>query len=288
MNTRRRITLGTLLSPGTIWIVLLYVIPSILIISYSFLTKKLGGGVIWEFTLDSYNKLFTYNPDSLFINDFVVIFARTFWWGILTVLICLVIGYPLAFYIAQQKSATRNLLIFLVIIPFWTNLLVRIYAWKFILNNNGLLNVMLSALGFSRIPFINTPWAVILGLVYVSLPFMILPLYASIEKFNYALVEAAHDLGAGYLRVFVRVFFPLTLPGVVAGSLLVFIMTIGQFVVPTILGGGKVMMVGNLLALQFSQAFDWPFGAAIAVIFIMLMMAGLVYYIIAESRKEVA
>ena len=287
MNIRRRITLGTLLSPGTIWIVLLYVIPSILIITYSFLTKKLGGGVIWEFSLDSYNKLFSYNPNALIINDFVVIFARTFWWGILTVLVCLLIGYPLAFYIAQQKSATRNLLIFLIIIPFWTNLLVRIYAWKFILNNNGLLNVMLSALGFSRIPFINTPGAVILGLVYVSLPFMILPLYASIEKFNYTLVEAAHDLGAGYLRVFVRVFFPLTLPGVVAGSLLVFIMTIGQFVVPVILGGGKVAMVGNLLALQFSQAFDWPFGSAIAVIFIMLMMAGLVYYIIAESRKEV-
>ena len=276
-----------LLAPGALWVIVLYIIPLFLIILYSFLTKRVGGGVDWSFTLESYQKLFTFDTDSLFINNFVVIFLRTFWWGFLTVAICLLIGYPLAFYIAQQKPATRNLLIFLVIIPFWTNLLVRIYAWKFILNNNGFLNTILQTIGLKRIPMINTSGAVLLGLVYVSLPFMILPLYASIEKFNYAYVEAAQDLGARYFQTFIRVFLPLTMPGIITGSLLVFILTIGQFVVPVILGGGKVMMVGNLLALQFGSAFDWPFGSALAMVFIVLMMGGLVMYIFSENRKRV-
>jgi len=287
MNQRRKLILGILLSPSALWIGLLYVVPSILIVIYSFLTRKIGGGVLWEFSLDSYRKLFTFDPDSSFVNSFIVIFLRTFWWGILTTLICLVIGYLLAFYITRQKSSTRSLLLFLIIIPFWTNFLVRMYAWKFILNNNGLINVILSSLGFRRIPLINTPLAVIIGLVYGALPFMVLPLYASIEKFNYSFVEAAQDLGAGYYHVFTRVFLPLTMPGVVAGSLLVFVMTIGEFVVPVILGGGKVAMVGNLLAQQFSTAFDWPFGSANAVMFIVLMMIGVVYYIIVESQREI-
>ena len=225
--------------------------PFFLIVIYSFLTKRLGGGVIWNFTLESYTKLFGYDPNALVINDFVIIFLRTFWWGILTVFMCLLIGYPLAFYITQQKPATRNLLVFLVIIPFWTNFLVRIYAWKFILGNNGFINnTILSGLGFQRIPLINTPLAVLVGLVYGALPFMVLPLYASMDRFNFSFVEAAQDLGAGYFRVFTRIYFPLTIPGVAAGSVLVFILAIGDFVVPTVLGGGKVAMVANLLALQ--------------------------------------
>ena len=251
------------------------------------MTKRLGGGVIWSFTLESYTKLFGYDPNALIINDFVIIFLRTFWWGILTVFVCLLIGYPLAFYITQQKPATRNLLVLLVIIPFWTNFLVRIYAWKFILGNNGFINnTILSSLGFQRIPLINTPLAVLVGLVYGALPFMVLPLYASMDRFNFSFVEAAQDLGAGYFRVFTRIYFPLTIPGVAAGSVLVFILAIGDFVVPTVLGGGKVAMVANLLALQFGAAFDWPFGAAIGVVFILLLMVGIVYYIISESRKE--
>ncbi|MEM7535360.1 MAG: ABC transporter permease [Chloroflexota bacterium] len=281
-------TKNILLSPGAIWITTLYILPLLLIILYSLLTKKVGGGVEWTFTLESYQKLVAYDADSMFFNNYVVIFLRTFWWGLLTVALCLLIGYPLAFYIAQQKPATRNLLLFLVIIPFWTNLLVRIYAWKFILNNNGFLNTILQAVGLNRIPMINTPGAVLLGLVYVSLPFMVLPLYASIEKFDYAYVEAAQDLGAKYVQTFLRVFLPLTMPGIVTGSLLVLILTIGQFVVPVILGGGKVMMVGNLLALQFSTAFDWPFGSAIAMAFVLLMMGGLVAYIRSERQNREA
>ncbi len=287
VTKRRRGVLGTLLTPGAIWIVLLYIVPSLLIVVYSFLTKKLGGGVIWEVSLDSYTKLFGYNPGALILNDFVIIFLRTFWWGILTVLTCLFIGYPLAFYVTQQKPATRNLLLLLIIIPFWTNFLVRIYAWKFLLGNNGFINsTILSGLGLRRIPLINTPFAVLIGLIYGALPFMVLPLYASMERFNYSFVEAAQDLGAGYFRVFTRIFFPLTIPGVATGCILVFILAIGDFVVPTVLGGGKVAMVANLLSLQFGNAFDWPFGSAIGVVFILLLMIGIVYYILSEIRKE--
>jgi spermidine/putrescine transport system permease protein len=265
----------------------MYIVPYLLMIAYSFLTSRLGGGVIWEFSLEAYRTLFGYDPNARLYNDFVIIFTRTFWWGILTVLLTLLISYPLAFYISRQRPATRNLLVFLVILPFWTNFLVRIYAWKFILGNTGFINsTILATLGLRPIPMINTPFAVIIGLVYGALPFMVLPLYASMEGFNYSYVEAAQDLGADYLRVFTRVFFPLTLPGVAAGSALVFVLAIGDFVVPVILGGGKVMMVANLLSLQFGQAFNWPFGAAIGTVFIVLLMMGIGYYIYSENRKE--
>lgn len=288
MKDRKLSVLVTLVLPGAAWLALMYVVPYILMVIYSFLTSRLGGGVIWDFSLDAYRKLFQFNPNARLINDFVIIFLRTFWWGTLTVLISLLVSYPLAFFISRQKPATRNLLIFLVILPFWTNFLVRIYAWKFILGNTGFINsTILGSLGLPPVPLINSPFAVIIGLLYGALPFMVLPLYASMERFNYSYVEAAQDLGADYLRVFTRVFLPLTIPGIAAGGALVFVMAIGDFVVPVILGGGKVMMVANLLALQFGSAFDWPFGAAIGTVFILLLMVGIVYYIISESRREI-
>jgi spermidine/putrescine transport system permease protein len=252
---------------------------------YSLLERRDGGGVLWTFSLESYIKLFSPAPNS-YINDFVLIFWRSFWWAILTTLVCLLIGYPLAFYIAQQKPVTRNTMLFLVMIPFWTNFLVRTYAWKFILNNNGLINTILSGLDLPRVALINTPTAVLIGLVYGSLPFMVLPLYASIEKFDYTLVEAGQDLGASYFQVFRRVFLPLTMPGVAAGCILVFIPVVGQYVVPTILGGGKVAMLGNILAQQFGAALNWPFGSAIAVIFMILLMLGILFYFYIETEEE--
>ena len=284
--TKRAIAyLGVLLGPGLFWLIFFFVIPSLLILVYSFLERNPGGGVIWSFSLEPYLKLFTPTEGSV-INDFVIIFLRSFWWAFLTTVICLLIGYPFAFYIAQRSPMVRNTLLFLVMIPFWTNFLVRTYAWKFILNNNGLINTVLDSLDWPKVALINTPTAVIIGLVYGSLPFMVLPLYASIEKFDYSLVEAAQDLGANYFRVFTRVFLPLTMPGVVAGCILVFIPEVGQYVVPTILGGGKVAMLGNILAQQFGPALNWPFGSAIAVVLMVLLMIGIVYYFSIE-REEV-
>jgi spermidine/putrescine transport system permease protein len=285
MSKRRTAYLSILLGPGAFWIILFFIIPSLLVVIYSLLERRDGGGVLWTFSLESYIKLFSPAPNS-YINDFVLIFWRSFWWAILTTLVCLLIGYPLAFYIAQQKPVTRNTMLFLVMIPFWTNFLVRTYAWKFILNNNGLINTILSGLDLPRVALINTPTAVLIGLVYGSLPFMVLPLYASIEKFDYTLVEAGQDLGASYFQVFRRVFLPLTMPGVAAGCILVFIPVVGQYVVPTILGGGKVAMLGNILAQQFGAALNWPFGSAIAVIFMILLMLGILFYFYIETEEE--
>jgi spermidine/putrescine transport system permease protein len=284
---RRRITyLGTLLGPGALWIFLFFIIPSILIVVYSFLERRPSGGVIWHVSLDAYVKLFTPTSGSLFINDFVIIFLRSFWWAILTTMVCLLVGYPLAFFIAHRSPNVKNIMLFLVMVPFWTNFLVRTYAWKFILNNNGLINTALSAIDLPKITLINTPTAVLIGLVYGSLPFMVLPLYATIEKFDYTLIEAGQDLGANYFRLFTRIFLPLTMPGVAAGCVLVFIPVVGQYVVPTILGGGKVAMLGNILAQQFGAALNWPFGSAIAVIFMLLLVAAIVVYFYYEQEEE--
>jgi spermidine/putrescine transport system permease protein len=286
MIRRQMAYLGTLLGPGALWLLLFFIIPSLLIVVYSFLERRSGGGVEWVFSLDAYIKLFTPTEGSIFVNDFVIIFLRSFWWATITTFVCLLIGYPLAFYIAQQSPATRSAMLFLVMIPFWTNFLVRTYAWKFILNNNGLINTLLSSLGLSRVAIINTPTAILIGLVYGSLPFMVLPLYASIEKFDFSLVEAGQDLGANYLKIFTRIFLPLTMPGVVAGCVLVFIPVVGQYVVPTILGGGKVAMLGNILAQQFGAALNWPFGSAIAVIFMLLLMIGIFIYFYFEQEEQ--
>lgn len=287
MTTRRRNLLRILIGPGAMWLLLFFIIPTMLVVVYSVLERRDGGGVIWAFNLEAYSKLFFTEPvEGAWLNDFMVIVMRSLWWATLTSVICLLIGYPLAFFIVLRPPAQRSLYLFLILIPFWTNFLVRTYAWKFILNNNGLLNTTLQYFGLPRIPIINTPTAVLIGLVYGALPFMVLPLYASIEKLDFSLIEAAQDLGASYVKVFTKIILPLTLPGIVAGTILVFIPVSGQFVVPTILGGGKVAMLGNLLAQQFGGAFNWPFGAAIAVVYMALLMLGVIFYLWSEARRE--
>lgn len=285
MTPRRRNVLRVLLTPGALWLLLFFIIPSVLVVLYSFLTRQDGGGVIWRFSLEAYQKLFSPAQDGV-VNDFVLIFVRSLWWAVLTSFACLLLGYPLAFFITLQPISRRNIYLFLVLIPFWTNFLVRTYAWKFILNNNGLLNTILESLNLPRISIINTPTAVLIGLVYANLPFMVLPLYASIEKLDFALVEAAQDLGANYWRVLTRVVLPVTMPGIVAGSILVFIPVTGQYIVPAILGGGKVAMLGTLLAQQFGSALNWPFGSAVSVIFMLILTAGVVFYLRSEARRE--
>lgn len=290
MQARRNRVLAFLLSPGAFWVIMFFLVPSLLVILYSFLTRDSGGGVVWSLSLDAWQKLFA-RPEDRLVNDFLFIFVRSGWFALVTTFICLLVGYPLAFLIARLPSNLQGAAIFMILIPFWTNFLVRTYAWKFILNNNGLLNTALQNLGMDRIAIINTPTAVLIGLVYGSLPFMVLPLYSSIEKLDFQLVEAAQDLGANYFKVFFRVVLPLTIPGIAAGSTLVFIPVTGQYIVPTILGGGRVAMLGNLLAQQFGSALNWPFGSAIAVLFILLLMVGVVAYVqtnTTENEVEVA
>ncbi len=285
MQARRDKVLGFLLSPGAFWVIMFFLVPCFLVIIYSFLTRDSGGGVTWTPSLEAWQKLFE-RPEDRLINDFIFIFLRSGWFALVTTIICLLVGYPLAFLISRMPANLQGIAIFMILIPFWTNFLVRTYAWKFILNNNGLLNTFLQNLDMNRISVINTPTAVLIGLVYGSLPFMVLPLYASIEKLDFQLVEAAQDLGANYFRVFFRVILPLTIPGIAAGATLVFIPVTGQYIVPTILGGGRVAMLGNVLAQQFGSSLNWPFGSAIAVLFIVLLMVGVVSYVATNTSEN--
>lgn len=285
MSERRKGFLAILLAPGMVWLFSFFLIPAFLVIVYSFLTRQNGGGVIWQLNLEAWQKLFT-RTDATLYNEYLQVFLNSLWWALRTTLSCLLIGYPLAFFIALRPERQRNIYLFLILIPFWTNFLVRTYALKFLLNNNGLINTLLASLGFDRIPMINTPGAVLIGLIYGNLPFMVLPLYAAVEKLDFTLVEAAQDLYANYLRVFTKVILPITLPGIIAGSILVFIPVTGQYVVPTIMGGGKVAMLGTILEQQFKSAGNWPFGSALAVLFMITVMFGVINYVRSEGKRE--
>ena len=266
LETRKTRNLLILLLPATIWLLIFFIIPLIIVLVYSFLERGTYGGVTWEFTLKNYQRL----ANDLYLN----IFWRSLGLASLTTLICLIIGYPLAFFIATSSTRWRNLLLFLVIIPFWTNFLVRTYAWMIILRSEGMINTILQSLNLIQEPLnlLFTPFAVIVGLIYGYLPFMILPLYATIERLNFSLVEAAQDLGANQIRTFFRIILPLTLPGIIAGSILVFIPALGAFITPDILGGAKTVMVGNLIQNQFLQARDWPFGSALSMGLMVLVL----------------
>lgn len=269
---RRRYEVLSLLTPSLLWLGIFFVLPFVIIIIYSFLTRGATGNIVWTFTTQNYVRLF---GDSVYLQ----VFVRSLWIGALTTIGCLVLGYPLALFIVQRSPRWRAILMLLILIPFWTNFLVRTYAWMVILNNNGLINTLLHGLGFSGLTLINTEGAVLLGLLYGELPFMVLPIYASLDRFDFTLLEAAQDLGANKWRSFLRVMLPMTMPGIVAGSVLVFIPTVGQFVVSDLLGGAKVALLGNLLQQQFKAAQNWPFGSAIAILCMLILVLGVMVYL---------
>ncbi len=276
-----RAQLGALLFPGLFWLTLFFAIPLVVIVLYSFLTPGPTGNVIWRFTLNNYIRLFT---ESLYVNAY----WRSLWIGVITTLSCLLIGYPLALFVVQRSPRWRSILLFLILIPFWTNFLVRTYAWMIILSNNGLINGAIQALGFPRQTLLNTTGAVLVGLIYGELPFMVLPIYASLDRFDFTLLEAASDLGASRTRAFWRIMLPLTMPGVAAGSVLVFIPTVGQFVVSDLLGGAKVDLLGNLLQRLFTRSNppNWPLGSAMALIFMLVLTIGVIYYFRVTTEED--
>jgi spermidine/putrescine transport system permease protein len=268
-------TLGLvgLLTPVTLWLGLFFLVPLLLIFAYSFGTSGVYGGITLGFNPGNYLKVF----DPLYLE----IVVRTFIIAGINTLLCLLLGYPLAYFIAFKARRRRTLLLMLVMVPFWTSFLIRAYAWVVILSGNGVANKTLQYLGITDEPvnLIFTPGAVTLGMAYAYLPFMILPLYASLEKFDGRLKEAAQDLGASRWMTFWRVTFPLSLPGVIAGSILVFIPSAGEFVIPNLLGGSRTVMVGNLVQQQFLQARDWAFGSALAMILALLLLAAILFYV---------
>jgi len=261
------------LSPCIIWIGVFFVLPLLMMGVYSVLTRDLYGGIKWIFTLGNYRRF----ADPLYLR----ILLRTFRISFFVTLILLVIGYPLAYRIARAEKRWRTILLFLVVLPFWTSDLIRTYAWMLILRDTGLLNNLLQYLHIMRQPLtmLYTEGAILLGLTYVYLPFMVLPLYASIEKLDPSLLEAAEDLGASPFWRFFRVTVPLTKSGILAGSLLVFVPSVGAFVVPDLLGGAKAMMIGNLVQLQFGPARNWPFGSAVSFVLMIVVLCAVFFYL---------
>jgi spermidine/putrescine transport system permease protein len=262
-----------LLTPVTIWLGLFFLVPLLLILAYSFGTSNIYGGITLGFNPGNYFRVF----DPLYLE----IIVRTFVIAAITTVLCFVLGYPLAYFIVFKGRRWRNVLILLVMVPFWTSLLIRAYSWVVILSGNGIANKTLQFLGIIDEPatLIFTSQAVLMGMVYSYLPFMILPLYASLEKFDTRLKEAAKDLGASRWHTFWRVTFPLSMPGVIAGSILVFIPSAGEFVIPQLLGGSRTVMTGSLIQNQFGSARDWAFGSALSVMLAVLLLAAILFYV---------
>ena len=261
-----------LLAPLLAWLLLFVVVPASFLLVYSFCERDEVGRVVYSFTWENYQRVF--EP------TYLRIFGNSIGYAALTTVICVAVGYPVAYCIARAREEWRQRLLLLIMIPFWTSFLIRTYAWITILKQEGLLNGLLQSLPVALAPFdlLYTPTAVVIGLVYAYLPFMILPIYGSVEKLDSAVIEAAHDLGAGPLRVFSTVIIPLTMPGIAAGTLLVFVPAIGMFAVTDLMGGARVPLIGNVIQNQFSQARDWPFGAALGTVFMALFAVG--YWII--------
>lgn len=273
--------LAVLLSPSLFWLILFFVAPLLVVLVVSFSKRSLLGVVEYDVNLDNYRRIFS---DFIYLK----ILWRSTWLAIVTTVLCLLIGYPFAFYIARQAPARQRLLLFLVMVPFWTNFLVRTYALIFIVRDTGFINNLLIGLGVITEPLqiMFTQTGVMLGMLYGYLPFAILPLYASIEQLDFNYVQAAQDLGANNLKVFWRIVLPLTMPGVVAASMITFIPTLGAYVTPDLMGGGGTFLIGNLLQQQFMTVRDWPFGAALGIILMLMVLAATLFYFRVSSPKN--
>lgn len=257
--------------PAWAYLMVFFLVPLVIVFVYSFATRSSTGRTVLEgWNLDSYRRLF----DPLVFD----IFRRSFILALITTVICLAVSYPFAYYIATRGPRIRNVLLVLVMIPFWSNFLVRTYAWKVLLGSEGPLSQLAQAMGGEPIRLLFTNTAVLIGLVYGFLPFMVLPLYAALERMDWSLVEAARDLYASGWQAFRRVTWPLSRPGVIAGSILVFIPALGAYVTPAILGGATDVLIGDYIVSQFLAARNQPFGAALSFGIMVVMLAGTVIY----------
>ena len=260
---------------------------------YSFLTKEFRGGVIWEFSLDAYDQFFFYR--GLFGDEppvlewtYIGIFWRSIWQAGAATIFCLIIGFPTAWFIATRSGANKSVWLFLITIPYWVNLLIRTISMKFLIRDTGPLNEWLMWIGVISEPIhmINTNFAVQLGLFYSYLPFMVLPIYASVERYNFALSEAAADLYASRWETLRLIILPAVKPGVIAGCILVFVPSLGAFLAPDLLGGAKTFMIGSLIEEQFKgNAGNWPFGAAASMILLSMVLVALGYYARQQNRE---
>ena len=265
---QRRLSTWLLLAPAGVWFAVMLVLPLCFILVFSFGERAAAGGYVPAFTFAQYANLPA--RGTAFLNTLTLAPLGT--------VLSLMIAYPLAYFLAMKADPKwRTLLLILVIVPFWTSILIRSYAWIFILGGQGL-PALIEWLGFGTVRLINTPFAVLTGIVYGYLPLMVLPVYVSLERLDKRLLEAASDLGAPPLRSFLQVTLPLSLPGVATGCLLVFILLMGEFLIPAMLGGGKVFFIGNALVDLFLQSRNWAFGAAVAVTLVAIMLVTVTAY----------
>lgn len=281
-----------LLLPALLIIGLFGLAPLSIAMVYSFLEPGTYGGVEWVFSPDAYVQ-FLYERDIfddtlVFNGAYLQIFGRSFGLAIVTMIGTLIVGFPVAYFIAARPPEQRNFWLFAITLPFWTNLLIRTYSMLLIVRDEGFINLLLIKAGLISKPLemLYTDGAVLAGLVYSYLPFMILPIYASLEKFDFSLLEAGHDLYATRFNVFRHIVIPLTRPGIVAGCVLVLIPALGAYITPELLGGGKKLMIGNLIALQFGAGRNWPFGSAAALILMALVLIALLVSLRAGASKE--
>lgn len=264
MNTLKR---NILLIPGLAWIFIFLILPCILIISLSFFERGIYGGIDYNFNFENYSRVVEFTYLKILLNSSKIAFLSGFF--------AVLFGYPAAYFIYKAPAKYQIALLFLVMLPFWSNYLIRTYAWMVLLNNQGLINTILINLNIIKEPLniLYTEFSVIIGLIYNYLPFVILSIYSSVSKLDQNLIEASKDLGGSSIKTFFLVTLPLTLPGVAAGFIFVFVLSIGNFITPDLLGGGKFLMIGNLIYDQFLSARDWPFGASLSFVLISIMLS---------------
>lgn len=283
---RRDISNRWLLSaPALLIIALAGVGPLVIVLVYSFLAPGNYGDVKWEFSTDAWFNVFLERDifdDTLSLADaHMSILWRSMKLAVATTVLSLILGFPTAYFIASRPARYRQMWLFLITIPFWTNMLIRGFAIQEMIRNEGLVNTILIKLGIISAPIqmLYTDFAILLGMAYVHLPLMVLPLYASMEKLDFRLVEAGYDLYATRFQVLRRIIIPLVKPGIIAGSILVFIPALSSYVIPRILGGGKNLMIGNLIELQFGQGRNWPLGASLSITLVIIVLAAMLYYV---------
>ncbi|MDF2371735.1 MAG: ABC transporter permease [Rhizobiaceae bacterium] len=285
---RKRRTLILLLAPLTLMLSVFFLIPLSIMVIYSFLEPGLYGGVEWNWYPYNYGRILGWplNDFETFEVIYLKIFLNSAQIAVMTVIVTFLLSYPAAFWVSRMTGARKNMALFLITLPFFANMLVRIYAWLLLLRPTGFFNTILQSTGLIAEPLnlLFTNFSVIIGMVYILTPFMFLPIYASVEKLDYSLVRASQDLGANPIQTFRRVILPLTAPGIIGGSVIVFIPALGNFIVPAFLGGSKVQMTGNLIERSFLQSRDWPFGAALALLIMAFVVILVMFQISRQNR----
>ena len=298
IRERKSLQIGGLMFPGGFWLIVFFAVPLLIMSVISFMSRDALGNPAPPYTLGNYFdvvKDIRFAPSlsfdgglnfKLFDGLYLDLFWRSIWLSLISTIVTLFIAFPVALFMAQLPKQYRNIALIFVMIPFWTNFLVRTYALQFMLRGNGPINQTLRGVGLAPLELLFTPTAVMIGLVYGNLPFMILPLYTSLEKFDWTMIEAANDLGANTLRAFTRVMLPLVGPGLVAGSILTFVPAIGSYITVDLMGGGRTNMIGYAIAQSFSASANWPFGSAMSLLMMIIVTIAAVLYFRTGSSES--